>query len=88
MSDIKHRPLSIARLWLEPPNFLPAQIKVPNAGQKQLKNGKPNDVYSFKVYLGNKKVRFTPRKPYDLLVNRTENTDWRARPDLNRRSPP
>ncbi len=38
--------------------------------------------------MSNKKVRFTPRKPYDLLVNRTETTDWRARPDSNRRSPP
>ena len=38
--------------------------------------------------LSNKKVRFTPRKPYDLLINRTDNTVWRARPDLNRRSPP
>lgn len=38
--------------------------------------------------LSNKKVRFTPRKPYDLLINRTSKTDWRARPDLNRRSSP
>ena len=38
--------------------------------------------------LGNKKVLFTPRKPYDLLVNRTDSSNWRARPDLNRRSPP
>ncbi len=38
--------------------------------------------------LNNKTVRFTPRKPYDLLINRTEYTDWRARPDSNRRSPP
>lgn len=38
--------------------------------------------------LSNKKVRFTPRKPYDLLINRTDYTVWRARPDSNRRSPP
>ena len=38
--------------------------------------------------LSNKKVQFTPRKPYDLLVNRTDSSNWRARPDLNRRSPP
>lgn len=38
--------------------------------------------------MSNKKVRFTPRKPYDLLVNRTDNSNWRARPDSNRRSPP
>ncbi len=38
--------------------------------------------------LSNKKIRFTPRKPYDLLVNRTSETFWRARPDSNRRSPP
>ena len=28
--------------------------------------------------LDNKKVQFTPRKPYDLLVNRTNNTNWRG----------
>jgi len=28
--------------------------------------------------MGNKKVRFTPRKPYDLLLNRTRNTSWRG----------
>jgi hypothetical protein len=39
-------------------------------------------------YLGNKKVTFTPRKPYDLLAKRDKYSDWRARPDLNRRSPP
>ena len=42
--------------------------------------------------LSNKKVLFTPRKPYDFLANRTSlvpsDTSWRARPDLNRRSPP
>ena len=38
--------------------------------------------------LQQKKALFTPRKPYDLLVNRTENTNWRARPDSNRRSSP
>ena len=39
-------------------------------------------------YLGNRKVRLTPREPYDLLGNRTSNPNWRARPDSNRRSPP
>ncbi len=43
-------------------------------------------------YLGNKKVVLTPRKPLDQLHrdNREngENLVWRARPDLNRRSPP
>lgn len=39
-------------------------------------------------YLGNKKVTFTPRKPYDLLVKCDNDSSWRARPDLNRRSPP
>ncbi len=38
--------------------------------------------------LGNKKVLFTPRKPYDLLINRTDSSNWRTRPDSNRRSPP
>ncbi|CAM6000321.1 unnamed protein product [Sphagnum balticum] len=38
--------------------------------------------------LKNKTVLFTPRKPYDLLLNRTEKSNWRARPDSNRRSPP
>jgi site-specific DNA recombinase len=38
--------------------------------------------------MSNKKVRFTPRKPYDLLANRTSESSWRARPDSNRRSPP
>ena len=38
--------------------------------------------------LGNKKVRLTPRKPYDLLLNRTNSSNWRTRPDSNRRSPP
>ena len=38
--------------------------------------------------LSNKKALFTPRKPYDLLLNRTDLTIWRARPDSNRRSPP
>jgi site-specific DNA recombinase len=28
--------------------------------------------------MNNKKVRFTPRKPYDLLVNRTEKMSWRG----------
>ena len=35
-----------------------------------------------------KTVQFTPREPYDILVNRTDYQSWRARPDLNRRSPP
>lgn len=38
--------------------------------------------------LTDKKVQFTPRKLYDLLVNRTSSSDWRARPDSNRRSSP
>lgn len=38
--------------------------------------------------LGNKKALFTPREPYDLLVNRASYPNWRARPDSNRRSPP
>ena len=39
-------------------------------------------------YLSNKKVQITPRRPLNLLRHSDENTDWRARPDLNRRSPP
>ena len=39
-------------------------------------------------YLGNRKVRLTPREPYSFLANRTSDPDWRARPDSNRRSPP
>jgi site-specific DNA recombinase len=39
-------------------------------------------------YLGNKKVDLTPRRPIDLLRHTDKNTVWRARPDLNRRSPP
>ncbi len=38
--------------------------------------------------LQSKKVAFSPRKPYDLLLNVDENKNWRARPDSNRRSPP
>ncbi len=42
--------------------------------------------------LSNKKVELTPREPLDLLhiSNRktADETFWRARPDLNRRSPP
>lgn len=38
--------------------------------------------------MGNKKVRFTPRKPYDLLANRTSNSNWRAGRDLNPRPSP
>ncbi len=41
--------------------------------------------------LGNKKVALTPRKPLDLLhISQRESQEnfWRARPDLNRRSPP
>ena len=37
--------------------------------------------------LSNKKVRLTPREPFDSMFNRTKFTNWRARPDLNRRSP-
>lgn len=39
-------------------------------------------------YLGNKKVELTPRDPLDLLRHTDKNTNWRARPDSNRRSPP
>ena len=39
-------------------------------------------------YLTNKKVVLTPRKPLDLLSASDRNPNWRARPDLNRRSPP
>lgn len=39
-------------------------------------------------YLTNKKVALTPRKPLDLLSVSDRNPNWRARPDLNRRSPP
>lgn len=39
-------------------------------------------------YLTNKKVDLTPRRPIDLLRHRDNNLVWRARPDLNRRSPP
>jgi site-specific DNA recombinase len=38
--------------------------------------------------LSNKKALFTPREPYGLLVNKTNSSNWRARPDSNRRSPP
>lgn len=38
--------------------------------------------------LGNKKVALTPREPLSLLHSATRNPNWRARPDLNRRSPP
>jgi site-specific DNA recombinase len=62
------------------------------------KKANPSERIEFLIELGsnweldNKKVLFTPRKPYDFLVNRTSNnslkTDWRARPDSNRRSSP
>ena len=39
-------------------------------------------------YLSNKKVVLTEREPLDLLRNRASETNWRARPDSNRRSPP
>lgn len=39
-------------------------------------------------YLDNKKVALTPREPLNLLHKSNRNTNWRARPDLNRRSPP
>lgn len=39
-------------------------------------------------HLGNKKVVLIPRKPLDLLSVSDRNPNWRARPDLNRRSPP
>ncbi len=38
--------------------------------------------------LSNKKVALTPREPLSLLRHNSENPNWRARPDLNRRSPP
>jgi site-specific DNA recombinase len=38
--------------------------------------------------MSNKKVRFTPRKPYDLLANRTYDSNWRAGRDLNPRPSP
>lgn len=38
--------------------------------------------------LGNKKVALKVRKPLHLLDSSNRNLDWRARPDLNRRSPP
>jgi hypothetical protein len=39
-------------------------------------------------YLGMKKVDSTPRRPIDLFHISNRKTNWRARPDLNRRSPP
>lgn len=39
-------------------------------------------------YLTNKKVALTPRKPLSALRHNSENPNWRARPDSNRRSPP
>ncbi len=39
-------------------------------------------------YLGNKKVVLTPREPLSMLCQSTQNPNWRARPDSNRRSPP
>ena len=39
-------------------------------------------------YLGNKKVALTVRKPLDVLHVSNRNTNWRARPDSNRRSSP
>jgi site-specific DNA recombinase len=38
--------------------------------------------------LESKKTVFEPRKPYSLLLNHRDDSLWRARPDLNRRSPP
>ena len=38
--------------------------------------------------LSNKKVALTPREPLNMLHKNTRKSDWRARPDLNRRSPP
>ncbi len=38
--------------------------------------------------LSNKKVALTPREPLSLLHISNRNQSWRARPDLNRRSPP
>ncbi|MGH7157354.1 MAG: recombinase family protein [Candidatus Saccharimonadales bacterium] len=38
--------------------------------------------------LSNKKVALTPREPLNLLHVSNRNQSWRARPDLNRRSPP
>lgn len=38
--------------------------------------------------LSNKKVAVTPRQPLNLLHVSNRNQSWRARPDLNRRSPP
>ena len=38
--------------------------------------------------LGNKKVALTPREPLHLLHSATQKSNWRARPDSNRRSPP
>ena len=38
--------------------------------------------------LSNKKVTLTPIEPLGLLHKSNVHTDWRARPDLNRRSPP
>lgn len=38
--------------------------------------------------LSNKKVALTAREPLNMLHKNTRKSDWRARPDLNRRSPP
>ncbi len=38
--------------------------------------------------LSNKKVALTPREPLDMLHKDVRKSDWRARPDSNRRSPP
>lgn len=38
--------------------------------------------------LGNKKVALTVREPLDALRHNSENPNWRARPDSNRRSSP
>ena len=39
-------------------------------------------------YLSNKKVTLTDREPLSALRHNNDNTIWRTRPDLNRRSPP
>jgi site-specific DNA recombinase len=52
------------------------------------------DRHQLMLYLGlnwtlsNKKVALTPREPLSLLRHNSYESDWRARPDSNRRSPP
>ncbi|HYF96465.1 MAG TPA: recombinase family protein [Patescibacteria group bacterium] len=90
-TQLIERSISDAEAWLELSNKIFSSVVNISEVFEQANEEERRELMKYigsNWYLSNKKVVLTPRKPLDLLSISDRNPDWRARPDLNRRSPP